>query len=365
MFLAPQFKHMPLLVMAFLIVSNQSIAQSTDGPRVLVDETIHDFGVIAPHEVCEHVFVVSNQGDEPLHIEKVVASCKCVLPENVTEYIQPGESADVRVSFKGQPDKNRYNQSVTLATNDPNQPELTLKIVGKIAPDISILPNSIRLNRIERGNEIDSFFEVVSTVWEDFNLENIKPSNPALICTAEKFSESQKQSRGVKSGWKVDVTIDASHTNKSFNEDIYFVVVPSDEKIEPKTMRVDVTGSVRGAIRVTGKGVSMAGRLELHRIDTSKDFERTFLLKVSDPEGDLGTISKRITPDFVQVAVEPYRESGTTSLYRLKLKIPAGKLQGAYIGPSAGQMHLEFDHPRIKEFDILIEMLPDNPYKPR
>ncbi len=359
------FRYVTLFVATFLVASTHADTQIAVGPKVSVEEKIHDFGVISPHEVCEHVFVLRNDGDEPLHIKKVVASCKCVLPENVTEYIQPGESADVRVSFKGKPDENRYNQSVTIATNDPTQSELTLKIVGKVAPDITILPNSIMLNRIERGEEIDSFFEVVSTVWDDFDLENIKPSNPAITCVAEKFSDSQKQSRGVKSGWKVSVSVDASHTNESFSENIYFVVVPSDEEVESKTLRVDVTASVRGAIRLSGKGVSMAGRLELHRIDTSKDFERTFLMKVSDPEGDLGAITKRITPDFVQVEVNPYRESGTTSLYRLKLKIPAGKLQGAYIGPSAGQMHLEFEHPRIKEFDILIEMLPNNPYKPR
>lgn len=45
--------------------------QETHGPRLVVEEKVHDFGKVQEGQVIEHRFRVLNKGDQPLLIERV------------------------------------------------------------------------------------------------------------------------------------------------------------------------------------------------------------------------------------------------------------------------------------------------------
>ena len=46
-------------------------AQEGHGPRMVVDERVHDLGKVQEGQVIEHTFRVLNKGDQPLLISRV------------------------------------------------------------------------------------------------------------------------------------------------------------------------------------------------------------------------------------------------------------------------------------------------------
>lgn len=337
----------------------ESTAPQARGPKVSVDKPVHDFGVLAPQEVSEHEFVVSNVGDELLKIDMVTASCRCVLPEKVKGGLKPGESTGVKVSFKGKPSEDRYVQTVTLSTNDPARPQFELKIVGKIAPVVWVAPGRLRISGIEPGASASERVDVLSSEWAGFRIENLKPSSDSLRLSTSPLPESALRLRGAKSGYAVRVEIDESLTQKDFQEHFYLTVTPnSDELGQPKTLRVVVIGKVRGRLAVFGQGVDQYGRLNLGPVDRIEGKTRRFMLKVHDEQTDLLLKNTVVDPSYVQVRLAPYTRTQSKRLYQLEVTVPPGQLDRAYIGPHAGKIRLEFDHPRIEDLELKLELMP-------
>ena len=60
-----------LFTLCFITHFSFGWAQGTTGPRMVIKEKAVDYTEVDEGEVIEHVFKVSNTGDQPLQIEKV------------------------------------------------------------------------------------------------------------------------------------------------------------------------------------------------------------------------------------------------------------------------------------------------------
>lgn len=49
-----------------------SVQIAAAAPKVVVDEPVHDFGVVLEGQVIEHSFVIKNSGDTVLNITHVI-----------------------------------------------------------------------------------------------------------------------------------------------------------------------------------------------------------------------------------------------------------------------------------------------------
>lgn len=92
-------KQIVFIFMAILLATGIAVAQ--DKKAVISAETTnHDFGKIKEANgkvAC--TFKVTNTGDMPLVITRVIASCGCTTPEFPKEPIAPGKSGDIKVTF--------------------------------------------------------------------------------------------------------------------------------------------------------------------------------------------------------------------------------------------------------------------------
>ncbi len=60
-----------LLTLCFMTHLSLARAQEATGPRMFIKEKAVDYTGVDEGEVIEHVFKVTNLGDQPLQIEKV------------------------------------------------------------------------------------------------------------------------------------------------------------------------------------------------------------------------------------------------------------------------------------------------------
>lgn len=117
------------------IVKNNSSAVVTSepgsAPKMMFNETIHDFGTIIQGERVAYSFKFTNIGGTDLVITRVSTSCGCTLGDYPEEPIPPGGTGLIEVSFDSKGRKGHQNKTVTVLANTvPNT--TTLRIKSKI-----------------------------------------------------------------------------------------------------------------------------------------------------------------------------------------------------------------------------------------
>lgn len=92
-------KQIVLIFMAILFTTGLTMAQDKKAV-ISAEKTAYDFGKIKEANgkvTC--AFTVTNTGEMPLVITRVIASCGCTTPEFPKEPIAPGKTGDIKVTF--------------------------------------------------------------------------------------------------------------------------------------------------------------------------------------------------------------------------------------------------------------------------
>lgn len=101
--------------------------------ELYVPESIHYFDTLDQYDRCEHYFYVKNNGDEPLVITSVKTSCGCDVADWPKDPIEPNGFTFIKYKY----DSKRVgpiNKSMTIQSNDPDQPVLVVRVKGCILP---------------------------------------------------------------------------------------------------------------------------------------------------------------------------------------------------------------------------------------
>jgi hypothetical protein len=133
-------------LMSFSLVNNSSeginpteITETQQGPKLVFEETEHQFGKINQGDKVKHTFVFKNTGDAPLIINSASGSCGCTVPEGPHEPILPGTTGEVHVVFNSAGKRGLQNKSVTLNTNEGETP-VRIYIKGEVIVPESTTP---------------------------------------------------------------------------------------------------------------------------------------------------------------------------------------------------------------------------------
>lgn len=110
-------KQIVVIFMAILFATG--IASAQDKKAVIsAESTTHDFGTIkesAGKVAC--TFKVTNTGDMPLVITRVIASCGCTTPEFPKEPIAAGKSGDIKVTFDPAGRPGPFTKTISVYSN--------------------------------------------------------------------------------------------------------------------------------------------------------------------------------------------------------------------------------------------------------
>ncbi|REG88448.1 DUF1573 domain-containing protein [Algoriphagus antarcticus] len=96
----------------------------------------HDFGIIKEGEVIEHLFKFTNNGQAPLVISNITASCGCTSPDWTKAPVKPGEEGFVKVVFNSSAKSGAQAPTVSIQAN--TNPSVTrLRLKGTVTPKIA------------------------------------------------------------------------------------------------------------------------------------------------------------------------------------------------------------------------------------
>lgn len=99
-------------------------------------EMEYDFGTINEGQVVEHIFKFTNNGQAPLVISNITASCGCTSPDWSKAPVKPGDEGFVKVVFNSASKSGTQAPTVSIQAN--TNPTLTrLRLKGSVTPKIA------------------------------------------------------------------------------------------------------------------------------------------------------------------------------------------------------------------------------------
>lgn len=88
-------------------------------------------------------FKYENKGTKPVHINNVRSSCGCTVASLKKNDVAPGEKGEVTATFKIGGRVGTQQKTVTVETDDPEQPVTNLLLTAVIAQPIDIQPTFV------------------------------------------------------------------------------------------------------------------------------------------------------------------------------------------------------------------------------
>ncbi|MDA8948007.1 DUF1573 domain-containing protein [Flavobacteriaceae bacterium] len=118
------------LVLLFFTVS---VYAQQNSPQIEFENTTIDYGTIENGSDGERIFSFKNTGTADLVITNVKSSCGCTIPKKPDGPIAPGDTNEIVVRY----DTKRvgpFRKTITVSTNQENNPIIALKLKGTVLP---------------------------------------------------------------------------------------------------------------------------------------------------------------------------------------------------------------------------------------
>jgi hypothetical protein len=155
------------------------------GPKIQLDEEVFNFGSVKQGTKVLHEFTFKNLGDADLVITDVKTSCGCTAAVTSARTIAPGGEGTLKVSFNSSGRSGSQNKSITLVSNDPENPRLMVRLSGKVdrgdQPQIRIEPKDLDIGVIDPGGSKSSEVTITNTGKVDLVLESFVGRNHVSV----------------------------------------------------------------------------------------------------------------------------------------------------------------------------------------
>lgn len=124
------------------------VSSAIAAPKISTEKLVYEFGQMDNRKVAEHTFVLTNAGDEELHIGQVKPACGCTAAALDKKTLAPGESVDLKVGLSLKGTKGQHRKEIVVESNDPLTPKLTLMMVGEATSPITVSPAQVLFGEV-------------------------------------------------------------------------------------------------------------------------------------------------------------------------------------------------------------------------
>lgn len=114
--------------------SRMSEKELAKAPKAEYDHITFKFDTLAQNTSASDVVKLTNTGKTPLVIRKVEASMPALTYKLTAMTIEPGQSADITLTFKSQSRRNKQNCTLEVITNAPGNPVQIIRVEGFVKP---------------------------------------------------------------------------------------------------------------------------------------------------------------------------------------------------------------------------------------
>jgi Protein of unknown function (DUF1573) len=122
----------PLFVLVALLAST-SLVGAVSGPSISFDKKVCDYGKVIYGKTVSEQFIVTNNGDAPLKIEKLKASCGCTKAVEGSSEVPPNGHTNIMITFDTTGMRaGRKRRYVDVYSNDPKHSMVKLLLYADV-----------------------------------------------------------------------------------------------------------------------------------------------------------------------------------------------------------------------------------------
>ncbi len=341
---------------------------------VLVGPDRFDFGVMESDAVDKHVFEIRNEGTGVLRVREGISTCKCTVgligahtedDKSDERYVDipPGGSTPVTIQWKTKGFRGDFHQTAIFKTNDLENPEINLNIVGRVLDPYMAKPPELVFSSIPVGKSGEADVKVLGYRSVPFKILGVKLEQAD---TAEFFDVSHEplsaeevaKDKQAHNGQLIHVTVKPGLPCGLFIQKI--VLTTGTEKDDPK-VEIPVRGLISSDLSIIGRGWSEgAHMLSLGAVSTKTGAERTLrILARGAQRSDLKFELVSVTPNALKVSIGKTTEweGGQVAQTPLTITIPEGSPISHFLGPEEsnyGQIVISTGQKEMPRLRILV-----------
>ena len=305
-------------------------------PKMVFEETLHNFGQMDQLKTGAHEFRISNEGTADLVLNFQYTHCGCTRvklnelvwnpkvekdPPDGTIQLAPGEKATLQITWDTEQKRGPFRTSIRLGTNDPDHNSVEFYLEGEVIPVVELSRTYIRMTKLRSDVLSSESFEVASQLAEDMELHHKIASNPLVHVTFEPYNQEKLTSMSLKSGYQGTVKIDPGLPIGSFRAR---VTIGTNLPDRPEFM-IQIAGKVKGDVILTP-----SDQLDFKGIRLGSDEGRSLHVDIKVTRDEPVKVDAlHWTPEFLQVSVEP--QTGKNR-YRLEVFVPLDAPGGNFKG---------------------------------
>ena len=118
-------------ILTFGAVKAQDNQVPANGAKISFENLEHNYGLIQKGGNGDCEFTFTNEGNEPLLLASVRASCGCTTPSWTKEPIMPGKKGTIKVHYNTN-NVGGFTKTITVTSNAVDNPRVVLKIKGNV-----------------------------------------------------------------------------------------------------------------------------------------------------------------------------------------------------------------------------------------
>ena len=368
--------------------SSLPISRSGPQPKAVFDGD-YDFGRMEVGEERAHVYTIHNEGQAPLTIENGGTTCQCTVSDmktGETRTIAPGESFDIKLTWKPTAQAENFSKGADFFTNDSAHMKIPLRILGMVAPRVATYPEKDWYMASISDDKPGVFTgSIISPVVDHFQITAVECRSPLLSAEVLPVDSELLTMHHGLCGYQIRMTLKPEMPLGPFR---YPVTIktdlperrvdavggdskdPGDSKErtskegdlnEPgKSIQIEVIveGVHRGPIQPVGRewvDDKMAITMGSFEAAVGKKVRLTLFVKNPPAEGFELTAPAICTPDTLKTEIQREEKStGTHVRYFLAVEFPPGAPRGVHREEDPGRIRLQTNHPHARDVEFLV-----------
>jgi len=118
------------IFVTLLLLMFPNIGSAVNGPKLVCDEPVYNFGRVTQAAVMTNVFIIRNEGDTTFVAGMPQTACGCTRVKLSKRMIGPGETAELTAVFTAARRVGEQRKSIYLPPSDSDDPALILCMQG-------------------------------------------------------------------------------------------------------------------------------------------------------------------------------------------------------------------------------------------
>jgi hypothetical protein len=292
-------------------------------PVVRIDPDSYDFGHLVPGSYAEKTFVIKNEGTVPLEFGEIHASCGCTKPVLPVRSLAPGATTELKVGFSVSSEPGEISETVSIPTNDPSRPQVTLAVFAESWVGAFPVPRSLNLGTLRPGGTYQTFIQLQGKDNRPFRITDLLSDVPGFQLSIDGPADAALPVHRVLARYT------AGETKGSIRGSLKVVTDRHDARV----VAIPFVGEIVGPVSLSPSSLQIA------REDIGTVVKRVLLLKNEENDSSPKVREIKLSPPWELIRSESRTPGSRLLMLELDIRFPTGD------GTPWGQLELRLDSP--------------------